>query len=188
MTKQMLLTLAVAGMFLAAAALAQAPASATKVLMKTTKGDITIELNAAKAPVTVKNFLSYVRDGFYNGTIFHRVIPGFMIQGGGLTAEFHEKSAKDPIKNESGNGLTNARGSIAMARTEDLNSATCQFYINLVDNFRLDELKYCVFGRVVSGMDVVDAIAKIKTGTRHGMEDVPSETVTILSVGILGGK
>jgi cyclophilin family peptidyl-prolyl cis-trans isomerase len=195
MTRQILLTLTVAGMFLAVAALAQAPAATTKVLMKTSKGDITIELNAAKAPVTVKNFLSYVRDGFYNGTIFHRVIPGFMIQGGGLTAEMHEKSAKAPIKNEAGNGLKNVRGTIAMARTPDVDSATCQFFINLVDNGSLDHKNdtpegfgYCVFGKVVAGMDVVDAIAKVKTGTRLPHENVPRETVTILSVVVLGGK
>ena len=160
MTRQTLLTIALAGAFLTATALAQAP-SAVKVLMKTSKGDITIELAPAKAPVTVRNFLAYVKSGFYNGTIFHRVIPGFMIQGGGLTAELREKDASAAIKNESGNGLKNARGSIAMARTEDLNSATCQFYINLVDNFRLDEMKYCVFAKVVA---VVRVIAPIFNG------------------------
>ena len=188
MTRQILLALFVAGSFLAGLAIAQTPAAATKVLMKTSKGDITIELYASKAPVTVKNFLSYVKDGFYAGTTFHRVMPGFMIQGGGMTAEMHEKPAKPSIRNESGNGLTNARGSIAMARTEDLNSATCQFYINLVDNFRLDELKYCAFGKVVAGMDVVDAIAKVKTTTKKGNENVPVEPVTILSVEVLGAK
>ncbi len=188
MTRQILLTLFVAGSFLAGLAIAQTPVAATKVLMKTSKGDITIELSAARAPGTVKNFLSYVKDKFYDGTIFHRVIPNFMIQGGGMTAELHEKAAKPPIKNESGNYLKNARGSIAMARTEDLDSGTCQFYINLVDNFRLDDMKYCVFGKVVAGMDVVDAIAKVKTGTKHGMGDVPLETVTILSVSVIGGK
>ncbi len=188
MTRQILLSLILAGSFLAGLAMAQAPAAGTRVLMKTSKGDITLELNAAKAPVTVKNFLAYAKEGFYSGTIFHRVIPGFMIQGGGLTAEMHEKPAKPPIKNESGNGLKNARGSIAMARTEDLDSATCQFYINLVDNPNLDQMKYCVFGKVVAGMDVVDAIAKLKTGTKRGYQDVPWEPVTILSVEVLGGK
>jgi cyclophilin family peptidyl-prolyl cis-trans isomerase len=195
MTRQIFLTLTVAGMFLAATALAQTPSAATKVLMKTSKGDITIELNGAKAPVTVKNFLSYVKDGFYNGTIFHRVISGFMIQGGGVTAEMHEKNAKAPIKNEAGNGLKNLRGTIAMARTMDVDSATCQFFINHKDNAFLDHKNdtpdgfgYCVFGKVVAGMDVVDAIAKVKTGTKHGMENVPLETVTILSVEVIAGK
>jgi cyclophilin family peptidyl-prolyl cis-trans isomerase len=195
MTRQIFLALTVAGMFLAATALAQTPAAATKVLMKTSKGDITIELNAAKAPVTVKNFLSYVKDGFYNGTIFHRVISGFMIQGGGVTAEMHEKNAKAPIKNEAGNGLKNLRGTIAMARTMDVDSATCQFFINHKDNAFLDHKNdtpdgfgYCVFGKVVAGMDVVDAIAKVKTGTKHGMENIPLETVTILSVEVIAGK
>ncbi len=188
MTRQFLLTLILAGSFLAGLAIAQAPAAGTKVLMKTSKGDITLELYPAKAPVTVKNFLSYVKEGFYNGTTFHRVMPGFMIQGGGITAEMHEKSAKAPIKNEAGNGLKNSRGSIAMARLEDLNSATCQFYINLVDNPNLDQMKYCVFGKVVAGMDVVDAIAKVKTGTKRGYQDVPWEPITILSVEVLDGK
>jgi cyclophilin family peptidyl-prolyl cis-trans isomerase len=195
MTRQIFLTLTLAGMLLAATALAQTPSAATKVLMKTSKGDITIELNGAKAPVTVKNFLSYVKDGFYNGTIFHRVISGFMIQGGGVTAEMHEKNAKAPIKNEAGNGLKNLRGTIAMARTMDVDSATCQFFINHKDNAFLDHKNdtpdgfgYCVFGKVVAGMDVVDAIAKVKTGTRHNMGDVPLETVTILSVEVIDGK
>ena len=195
MMRQILLTLTVAGLFLAATALAEGPAAATKVLMKTSKGDITLELNAAKAPLTVKNFLSYVKDGFYSGTTFHRVIPGFMIQGGGVTAELHEKSTKAPIKNEAGNGLKNLRGTIAMARTSEVDSATSQFFINHKDNGFLDHKNntpdgfgYCVFGTVVAGMDVVDAIAKVKTGTRHGMENVPLEPVVILSVEVVAGK
>jgi len=195
MTRHFLLTLCVAGLFLASLALAQAPAAATKVLMKTTKGDITIELNAAKAPITVKNFLSYVNDKYYDGTIFHRVMSNFMIQGGGLTAEMHEKAAKPPIKNEAGNGLRNARGTIAMARTPEVDSASCQFFINLKDNNFLDHrdntpdgFGYCVFGKVVAGMDVVDAIAKVTTGSRRGHQDVPIEPVTILSVEVIGGK
>jgi peptidyl-prolyl cis-trans isomerase A (cyclophilin A) len=170
---------------LAAAGTAEA---AVTVVMKTSKGDITIELDDAKAPVTVKNFLSYVDAGFYDGTIFHRVIPGFMIQGGGLTAEFQEKPAKPPIRNESGNGLRNMRGSIAMARTQDLNSATCQFYINHVDNPNLDTMKYAVFGRVVRGMDVVDAIASMPTGTIRGYADAPRQPITIISVRRAGTK
>jgi cyclophilin family peptidyl-prolyl cis-trans isomerase len=195
MIRQILLTLFVAGSFLAGLAIAQTPAAATKVLMKTSKGDITIELNAAKAPGTVKNFLSYVKDKFYDGTVFHRVIPNFMIQGGGMTAELHEKDAKAPIKNEAANGFKNYRGTIAMARTGVVDSATCQFFINLKDNSFLDHKSdtpdgfgYCVFGKVVAGMDVVDAIAKVKTGTKRGMGDVPLETVTILSVEVIGGK
>jgi cyclophilin family peptidyl-prolyl cis-trans isomerase len=195
MTRQFLLTLFVAGSFLAGLAIAQTPAAATKVLMKTSKGDITIELNAAKAPGTVKNFLSYVRDKYFDGTIFHRVIANFMIQGGGMTAEMSEKLSKPPIKNEAGNGLKNARGTIAMARTGVVDSATCQFFINLKDNSFLDHkgdtpdgFGFCVFGKVVAGMDVVDAIAKIKTGTKQGFQDVPLEPVTILSVHVIGGK
>jgi len=195
MTRQILLALFVAGSFLAGVAIAQTPAAATKVLMKTSQGDITIELYSAKAPITVKNFLSYVKDKFFDGTIFHRVIPNFMIQGGGMTAEIHEKAAKPPIKNEAGNGLKNARGTIAMARTPEVDSATCQFFINLKDNGFLDHkdnspegFGYCVFGKVVAGMDVVDAIAKVKTMSKRGNENVPIEPVTIVSVEVLGGK
>jgi peptidyl-prolyl cis-trans isomerase A (cyclophilin A) len=195
MTRQLLLALFVAGSFLAGLAMAQTPAAATKVLMKTSKGDITIELNASKAPVTVRNFLSYVKDKFFEGTTFHRVMANFMIQGGGITAEMHEKPAKPPIKNEAGNGLKNARGTIAMARTGVVDSATCQFFINLKDNISLDHkdnssegFGYCVFGKVVSGMDVVDAIAKVKTTSKKGNDNVPVEPVTILSVEVLGGK
>jgi peptidyl-prolyl cis-trans isomerase A (cyclophilin A) len=195
MTRQILLTLILAGSFLAGLAIAQAPAAGTKVLMKTSKGDITLELYPAKAPVTVKNFLAYVKDGFYGGTTFHRVIPNFMIQGGGITAEMAEKSAKAPIKNEAGNGLKNDRGTIAMARTNDVDSATCQFFINLKSNDFLNHkdntaegFGYCVFGKVVAGMDVVDAIAKAKTGTKRGYQDVPWEPITILSVEVLDGK
>ncbi len=166
-----------------------------KVLIKTSMGDITLELDQAKAPVTVKNFLSYVQDKFYEGTIFHRVVDGFMIQGGGLTAEMHEKAAKAPIKNEAGNGLKNLRGTAAMARTDEVNSATCQFFINHVDNDFLNHkdntpqgFGYCVFGKVIAGMDVVDAIAKVKTGTRSGHADVPREPITILSVTLLESK
>jgi len=152
------------------------------VIMKTNKGDITIELDQARAPLSVKNFLRYVDEKFYDNTIFHRVISGFMIQGGGLTADFTEKEAHPPIKNEAGNGLKNLRGTIAMARTEDLNSATCQFYINHVDNLNLDGMKYAVFGKVIKGLDVVDAIAAVPTGTIRGFADAPRQTITITSV------
>lgn len=184
MTRNILPILITAVLFLAGAALAQTSAN-PKVLLKTSKGDITIELYPAKAPVTVKNILGYVEDKFYDGTIFHRVIPGFMIQCGGLTAEMATKQGKASIKNESGNGLTNARGTVAMARTNELDSATSQFYINLVDNFRLDEMKYCSFGKVVAGMDVVDAIAKVATGSKRGHQNVPLEPITILSATVV---
>lgn len=160
-----------------------------KVIMKTSLGDITIELYPDKAPITVKNFLSYVDEKFYDGTIFHRVIKGFMIQGGGFSPDFIEKMAKPPIKNEAANGLKNKRGTIAMARTMVVDSATCQFFINLVDNSFLDHKNttpegygYAVFGKVIGGLDVVDAIANVKTGTIRGFQDAPRETVTIISV------
>lgn len=152
------------------------------VVIKTTKGDITIELDPLKAPVSVKNFLSYVDEKFYDGTIIHRVIKGFMIQGGGLTSDFIEKKAKPPIRNEAGNGLSNLRGTIAMARGNDLNSATCQFYINHVDKLSLDGMKYAVFGKVIKGLEVVDAIAAVPTGTIKGYADAPRQPITIVSV------
>jgi len=166
-----------------------ASAANVKVLMKTSKGDITLELYPDKAPVTVKNFLSYVDEKFFDGLIFHRVIKDFMIQGGGYNAEFAQRPAKPPIKNEAGNGLKNDRGTIAMARTNEVNSATCQFFINHKNNDFLNHkddspqgFGYCVFGKVAEGMDVVDAIANSPTGTLHGMKDVPRETITIVSV------
>jgi len=188
MTRNIFPILVTASVFLAGVALAQTTAANPKVLFKTTKGDITIELYPAKAPITVSNFLSYVNDKFYDGLIFHRVIPGFMIQTGGLTAEMGQKSGKPSIKNESGNGLKNARGSVAMARLSELDSATSQFYINLVNNDNLDEMKYCAFGKVVAGMDVVDAIAKVPTGSKRGHQDVPLEPITILSAAVVDGK
>ena len=156
------------------------------VLLETTTGDILVELYPDKAPETVANFLKYVDDGFYNNTIFHRVIPGFMIQGGGLTARMQQKDTSAPIKNEADNGLKNDRGTIAMARTMDPHSATAQFFINLVDNDFLNFQApsgngwgYCVFGRVTEGMDVVDKIAKVKTTTVGMYQDVPSDLVVI---------
>jgi len=184
MTRNILPILITASLFLAGFALAQSSAN-PKVLLKTTKGDITIELYPAKAPITVKNILGYVEEKFYDGLIFHRVIPGFMIQCGGLTPEMSTKQGKASIKNEAGNGLTNARGTVAMARTNELDSATSQFYINLVDNSRLDEMKYCSFGKVVAGMDVVDAIAQVPTGSKRGHQNVPLEPVTILSATVV---
>ncbi len=164
-------------------------AANVKVLMKTSKGDITIELYPDKAPVTVKNFLTYVDEKFYDGLVFHRVIKDFMIQGGGYTAEFVQRPAKPPIKNEAGNGLKNDRGTIAMARTPAVDSATCQFFINHKNNDFLNHkddspegFGYCVFGKVTDGMNVVDAIASSPTGTLHGMKDVPREPIAIISV------
>jgi len=165
------------------------------VVLKTSKGDITIELFPGKAPVTVRNFLAYVDMGHYNGTIFHRVIRGFMIQGGGLTADMKEKPTKDPIRNEADNGLQNVRGTIAMARTPHPHSATSQFFINTRNNPFLDYRShtpdgygYCVFGRVTGGMDVVDAIESVPTGQRGPHQDVPLEPVTILRAYRKGGE
>ncbi|HIX40122.1 peptidylprolyl isomerase [uncultured Desulfovibrio sp.] len=156
------------------------------VLLETTSGDILIELYPDKAPETVKNFLQYVDDGFYNNTIFHRVIPGFMIQGGGMGARMDEKETREPIKNEADNGVKNERGTIAMARTMEPHSASAQFFINLVDNDFLNFSEptingwgYCVFGKVTDGMDVVDKIAKVKTKTVGIHENVPADLVMI---------
>ncbi|HVK07920.1 MAG TPA: peptidylprolyl isomerase [Gemmataceae bacterium] len=153
------------------------------VVMDTSKGVIKIELFEDKSPVTVKNFLAYVDEKHYDGLTFHRVIPTFMVQGGGYDADQKERKTREPIKNESGNGVENKRGNIAMARTNDLNSATSQFFINVVDNPRLDGAKYCAFGRVIEGMDVVDKIRDVKTGAK-GMfgQDCPLEDVVIKSV------
>ncbi|MBR4604200.1 MAG: peptidyl-prolyl cis-trans isomerase [Kiritimatiellae bacterium] len=163
----------------------------TKAIMETSKGTITLELDEEKAPVTVANFVEYARAGHYDGTIFHRVIDGFMIQGGGFTKDMNQKPTRDPIRNEAANGLKNARGSIAMARTSVVDSATSQFFINLVDNDFLDfrnptpsGFGYAVFGRVSDGLEIVDAIAKVKTGTRGRYENVPDETVLIRRVTI----
>jgi len=156
------------------------------VLLETTSGDILIELFPDKAPKTVANFLQYVDEGFYNNTIFHRVIPSFMIQGGGLGARMDEKSTREPVANEADNGVKNERGTIAMARTRDPHSATAQFFINLVDNAflnhsspTLDGWGYCAFGRVTEGMDVVDKIAKVKTKSMGMHENVPVDMVLI---------
>ena len=154
----------------------------TVVNIQTSLGDIKVELNEGAAPITVKNFLSYVDEKFYDGTIFHRVISDFMIQGGGFEKGLQQKKTKAPIKNESGNGLSNVRGSIAMARTNVLDSATSQFFINTADNSRLDPAKYCVFGKVVDGMDVVEKIRKIETSVQGQMEDVPTKDVVIKSI------
>lgn len=159
------------------------------VLIKTTAGDIKVELDAEKAPVTVKNFLQYVNEGHYNGTIFHRVIDGFMVQGGGFTKDMKQKPVHAPIKIESDNGLKNTRGTIAMARTSDVNSATAQFFINVVDNSFLDFRSktpsgygYTVFGHVTEGMDVIDKIRKAKTSTQSVFENVPVDAIEIIDV------
>lgn len=192
MTRNILPLLFAATVFLAGTVLAQAPAANPKVLIKTSEGDITLELFPAKAPVTVKNILDYVEAKFYDGLIFHRVIPNFMIQCGGLDAEMHQKTGNDPIKNEAGNGLKNVRGSVAMARTNIVDSATSQFFINLKDNAFLNHkdntaegFGYCVFGKVVAGMDVVDKIAKVPTVSKRGHQDVPLAPVTILSATVV---
>lgn len=157
-----------------------------QVLLETTSGDILLELDPEKAPETVKNFLQYVDDGFYDNTIFHRVIPGFMIQGGGMDMHMKEKKTREPIKNEADNGLKNMRGTIAMARTMEPHSASAQFFINSVDNDFLDHKAptsegwgYAVFGKVLDGMDVVDKISKVKTTSTGIHSDVPKDSIVI---------
>jgi peptidyl-prolyl cis-trans isomerase B (cyclophilin B) len=167
-------------------------AAVPRVAFDTTAGEIVVELDASKAPETVENFLTYVRDGFYDGTVFHRVIPDFMVQGGGFTAEMQQKPTRSPVKNEATNGLANRRGTLAMARTNNPHSATAQFFINLEDNAFLDQAAarpgdfgYTVFGRVVSGMDAVDTIAGVATANRGGHQNVPIEPVVIRSARVV---
>jgi len=166
--------------------------AATQVEFETNQGSFTVELYPEKAPVTVANFLQYVKDGFYESTIFHRVINGFMIQGGGFERDLFQKPTRAPIKNEAANGLKNITGSIAMARTQDPNSATAQFFINLNDNAFLDytgpeasKIGYCVFGKVISGMDVVKKIAVIPTGRISRFSDVPTTAIKIKSAKLI---
>ncbi|MCK5364962.1 MAG: peptidyl-prolyl cis-trans isomerase [Gammaproteobacteria bacterium] len=166
--------------------MSMATEQAPRVRLETTMGNIVLELDREHAPATVDNFLAYVNDGFYDGTIFHRVIDGFMIQGGGYTADFSRKQTRPPIKNEADNGLKNTRGSIAMARTRDPHSASAQFFINVADNSALDHKApdargwgYAVFGRVADGMGVVDEIRTQTTGVQAGFRDVPKKTITI---------
>jgi len=160
-----------------------------KVLISTNHGDITVDLEADRSPVTVENFLHYIEQGFYDDTIFHRVIPGFMIQGGGMTKDMAEKKTSPPIKNEANNNLLNMRGTLAMARTQEKDSATSQFFINLSDNHFLDhgsrDFGYAVFARVTEGMEVVDKIAGVETGRRGFHENVPREPVTINKVELI---
>ncbi len=164
-------------------------AARPQVRFETSHGSIILELFEKEAPKTVANFLSYVESGHYERTIFHRVIEGFMIQGGGLDASMREKDTKEPVVNEAANGVSNERGTIAMARTPVIDSATAQFFINVADNKFLDHKSktpqgfgYCVFGKVVQGLDIVDKINKVSTCSRGGHDDVPSEPITILKV------
>lgn len=177
-------------LLIAGSAYATAP---VQLKMQTSKGDIELELYPEQAPITVANFLAYVKKGQYNGTIFHRVIPGFMIQGGGYDALMVEREAGEPIRNEADNGLSNARGTLAMARQPDPHSARVQWFINLTDNSYLDHRHsessrgwgYAVFGKVTKGMDVVDAIAEVETTSRSGQRDVPVDPVVIQKLQIL---
>jgi cyclophilin family peptidyl-prolyl cis-trans isomerase len=156
------------------------------IRFETTLGNFTIELYEDKAPVSAENFLKYVDEGFFDGTVFHRIVPGFVIQGGGFTEDMSQKKNHPPIKNEADNGVKNTRGTLSMARTNDINSATSQFFVNLKDNDFLDHTRgnfgYAVFGKVTEGMDVIDKIAAVKTGRKRGFEDVPLDAVVMTSV------
>ena len=156
------------------------------IRFETTLGNFTVELFGDKAPVSAENFLKYVDEGFFDGTVFHRIVPGFVIQGGGFTEDMSQKKTHPPIKNEADNGVKNTRGTLSMARTNDVNSATSQFFVNLKDNDFLDHKRgnfgYAVFARVTSGMDVIDKIAAVQTGRRRGFDDVPVEAVIMKSV------
>jgi cyclophilin family peptidyl-prolyl cis-trans isomerase len=184
--------LAVLGLVLTPLAAANVSAQDNPVVViETSMGNITVELNQDRAPISVENFLGYVKDGFYDGTIFHRVISNFMVQGGGFTPDMEHKATRDPIKNEADNGLKNRRGTLAMARTPDIHSATAQFFINVKDNSFLDhkgdsaqDYGYAVFGRVTDGMDVVDKIKDVPTGTVGPFQDVPTEKVIIKTIRI----
>ena len=180
------------GLCLAGSAIAAEAAKNPTLVLETNLGKIKIELFQKEAPISVKNFLDYAKSGFYDGTIFHRVIPGFMIQGGGFTADLTEKSTKPPIKNEATNGLKNDRGTLAMARTNVVDSASSQFFVNVANNDFLNHREggpeafgYAVFGKVISGMDVVDKIAATQTGMQKGFSDVPVKPVIIKSVKIV---
>ncbi|HNS27681.1 MAG TPA: peptidylprolyl isomerase [Steroidobacteraceae bacterium] len=155
------------------------------IRFETTLGSFDIELNEKDAPISSANFLAYVDEGFFDGTLFHRVIPGFMIQGGGMTSGLEQKATRAPIENEAKNGLKNLRGTLSMARTNDINSATSQFFVNLVDNDFLNNAPgnygYAVFGRVIAGMDTIDKIAQVRTGRSRGHSDVPVEEVVVKS-------
>jgi len=185
-TKRLLLSVALAAL----AGLTQANgAEPVQVKVETSAGDFVLQMDEARAPLSVANFLQYLNDGFYAGTIFHRVVNGFVIQGGGYTPEITQKPPRPPVVNESGNGLSNRRGSVAMARTGEPHSADSQFFINLADNLPLDSKPtrwgYAVFAEVIQGMDIVDEIGHRVTGSKGGMQDVPMEPVVIRSVSIL---
>jgi peptidyl-prolyl cis-trans isomerase A (cyclophilin A) len=156
------------------------------IRFETTLGDFTVEFYEKEAPLSVANFLRYVDDGFFDSTIFHRIVPGFVIQGGGFTEDMTQKKTHPPVKNEADNGLKNSRGSLSMARTNDINSATSQFFVNLKDNDFLDHSRgnfgYAVFARVTKGMDVIDKIAAVSTGRKRGFDDVPVDAVIMKSV------
>jgi peptidyl-prolyl cis-trans isomerase A (cyclophilin A) len=156
------------------------------IRFETSLGDFTIELFDKEAPESVANFARYIDEGFFDGTIFHRIVPGFVIQGGGFTEDMTQKKTKPPVKNEADNGLKNKRGTLSMARTNDINSATSQFFVNLKDNDFLDHSRgnfgYAVFAKVTEGMDVIDKIAAVETGRKRGFDDVPVEAVTMKSV------
>lgn len=199
MNKMIVLLMTIASGLAYTAAYAASPAAGTavktpdvvNVSMETSSGNIELQLDSARAPATVANFVNYAKAGFYNGTVFHRVIAGFMIQGGGYDTHMQRKETRAPIHNEADNGLKNLTGTIAMARTGDPNSATSQFFINTVDNQGLDYTSptpqgwgYAVFGKVTKGMEVVRAIERSKTGVRAGMRDVPTESVVIRKVTI----
>jgi len=164
-------------------------AGETHVMLTTSAGNIELELDSAKAPVSVKNFIDYAQSGYYNNTVFHRVIPGFMVQGGGFSADMQQKATKAPIKNEADNGLRNLRGTVAMARTADKDSATSQFFINVADNAFLDhgqrDFGYAVFGKVVKGMDIVDKMSQVKTDNVGPYQNVPTTPIVILSAKVL---
>lgn len=164
----------------------------TQVVFTTTMGDITIEVDHEKAPIGAKNFVNYAMEGFYNGTIFHRIIPGFMVQGGGMLPGMEDKESGDPIENEADNGLKNVRGSLSYARTMDPHSATTQFFMNLVDNDFLDHRSkttqgwgYAVFGKIVEGLEVIDEMAKVKTTSRRGHQDVPVDDILIIDTKVI---
>ena len=156
------------------------------ILFETTLGNFTIEFFEKEAPISVANFKKYIDEGFFDGTIFHRIVPGFVIQGGGFTEDMTQKKTRAPVKNEADNGLKNKRGTLSMARTNDINSATSQFFVNLKDNDFLDHSRgnfgYAVFAKVTEGMDVVDKIAAVETGRKKGFDDVPVEAVTMKTV------
>jgi peptidyl-prolyl cis-trans isomerase A (cyclophilin A) len=190
MFKKFIIAMTICLLLVGIAITSEAAANNPVLLMKTSMGNVKIELFQKEAPISVKNFLSYVKEDFYNGTTLHRVIPGFMIQGGGFTTDMKEKPTKPPIRNEAANGLKNDRGTLAMARTANPDSATSQFFINVVNNNGLnrplpDGYGYAVFGKVIEGMSVVDKIAGVKTGTILGFQDVPLVPVIIKSIKIV---